>query len=288
MAGFRRLTYINLSPLARPQLPFGRRPVRLKKKGDFMMLRTVSFLCLLAVSLPAAAQNLPAATLDQLAATPVVTVHISEQLRQPPDEAILRVGTEARAGTATAALAANNAKTEKLLAAIKAAGIGSKDVQTQGVSLGADYVYDPPVSGRQERRLAGYVARNSVQIKTQRIDQLTTLMDRLTAAGATEIYGPDFAIADPAPLRAEARKRAMARGQSEASEYARNAGFARVQLLSVEEGVSYRASDIVVTGSRIGPPPPPPPAAPERGGGSIEPGQIETGVTLTLQYRMER
>jgi hypothetical protein len=61
-----------------------------------------------------------------------------------------------------------------------------------------------------------------------------------------------------------------------------------VQLLSVEEGVSYRASDIVVTGSRIGPPPPPPPAAPERGGGSIEPGQIETGVTLTLQYRMER
>ena len=155
MAGFRRLTYINLSPLARPQLPFGRRPVRLKKKGDFMMLRTVSFLCLLAVSLPAAAQNLPAATLDQLAATPVVTVHISEQLRQPPDEAILRVGTEARAGTATAALAANNAKTEKLLAAIKAAGIGSKDVQTQGVSLGADYVYDPPVGGRQGRRLAG-------------------------------------------------------------------------------------------------------------------------------------
>ena len=57
--------------------------------------------------------------------------------------------------------------------------------------------------------------------------------------------------------------------------------------MSVEEGVSYRSSEIVVTGSRIsqqGAPPPPAPV-PERGGG-IEPGQIETGVTLTLVFRM--
>jgi len=114
------------------------------------------------------------------------------------------------------------------------------------------------------------------------------LLDTLTAAGATNIYGPSFGIADPAPLRAEARKRAMARGEAEATEYARNAGFSRVRLLSVQEGVSYRSADIVVTGSRISPmaAPPPPPPVPERG--SIEPGQIETGVTLTLQYRMER
>ena len=72
-------------------------------------------------------------------------------------------------------------------------------------------------------------------------------------------------------------------------EYATNAGFRRVSLLSVEEGVSYLSSDaVVVTGMRAAaPPPPPPPPAPERGGG-IEPGQIETGVQLTLVYRMER
>jgi uncharacterized protein YggE len=252
------------------------------------MLRSLAFACLTVISVPVAAQNVPAATLDQLAATPVVTVHIAEQLRKPPDEATLRVGTESHANTATAALAANNEKTAKLLAGIKGAGIGSKDVQTQGVSLSADYAYDPPVNGRQNRRLAGYIARNSVQIKTRQIEQLTKLMDTLTAAGAREIYGPEFSIADPAPLRAEARRRAMARGEAEASEYARNAGFARVQLLSVEEGVSYHASDIVLTGNSIPPvaAPPPPPPAPERG--SIEPGQIETGVSLTLQYRMQR
>lgn len=252
------------------------------------MLRFVAFACLATVGAPAAAQSIRAAGLDQLAATPVITLHISEQLRKPPDEAILRVGTESRADTATAALAANNAKTQKLLAAIRAAGIAPKDTQTQGVSLNADYVYDPPVAGRQNRRLAGYVARNSVQIKTRDIDRLTQLIDSLTASGATEIYGPQFSIADPAPLRAEARRRAMARGQAEATEYARNAGFARVQLLSVEEGVSYAVNDLpIVSGTRIASvSAPPPPPAPERD--SIEPGQIETGVSLTLQYRMQR
>lgn len=251
-----------------------------------MTLRSVAFLFLMAVSVPLAAQPLPA-SLDQLAATPVVTVRISEQLRSPPDEATLNVATEAREPTAVAALAANKVKTERLIAAIRAAGIGAKDVQTEGVSLGADYVYEP-FSGGQRRRFVGYVARNSVRIKTRQIDQLVNLLDKLTAAGASEIYGPSFSIADPAPLRSEARRRAMARGEAEASEYAHNAGFTRVRLLSVEEGVSYRATDIVVTGTRVGAPPPPPPPPAAESGGSIQPGQIETGVTLTLQYRMER
>lgn len=249
---------------------------------------TVAFAFLALTAAPAAAQSLPA-SLDELAATPVVTLQISEQLRSPPDEASLTASTEAREASATAALKADKAKTEQLLAAIRAAGIGPKDVQTEGVSVSADYAYET-VNGRGTRRLNGYVARNSVRIKTRQIDRLTGLLDTLTSAGATDIYGPNFSIADPAPLRSEARRRAMARGEAEATEYARNAGFARVRLLSVQEGVSYRASDIMVTGTRIGaPPPPPPPPAPERdGGGSIQPGQIETGVTLTLQYRMER
>jgi hypothetical protein len=83
----------------------------------------------------------------------------------------------------------------------------------------------------------------------------------------------------------------MARGQAEATEYARNNGFNSVRLLSVEEGTSYRGTDVVVTGTRISamaPPPPPPPPAPERGGGIVAPGQLETSVSLNLLYRMER
>jgi len=91
-------------------------------------------------------------------------------------------------------------------------------------------------------------------------------------------------------MRREARLRALARGEAEATEYARANGFSRVRLLSVEEGTSFRGTDIVVTGARISnvAAPPPPPPMPERGGGIVAPGQIDTGVSLGLLYRMER
>ena len=165
-------------------------------------------------------------------------------------------------------------------------------MQIQGIQLQPDYRWDTQPGGRGQQTLIGYIASNSVQIKTRDIDGLTKLLDTLTAAGANTVYGPNFGIADPAPLRREARVRAMARGQAEAVEYARNNGYASVRLLSVEEGTSYRGTDIIVTGSRISnvsAPPPPPPPAPERdGGGIVAPGQLETGVSLNLLYRMER
>lgn len=240
----------------------------------------------------AIAQSIPVSSIADMAATPLVRVNISETLRSRPDEASLTVGTQAKAPTAKGAVAASKVKTEKLLAAIRAAGIRERDIQTQGLQLSQDYRYDRQPDGRGEQRLIGYVASNSVLIKTRDVDALTTLLDALTAAGADTVYGPNFSIADPAPLRREARVRAMARGEAEATEYARNNGFARVRLLSVEEGVSYRGSDIVVTGSSIrqlsAPPPPPAAPAPERDGGVVAPGQIETGVSLNLLYRMER
>ena len=253
----------------------------------------LSFLTLTLVALPATAQTLPTASIAEMATTPLVRVSIAENLRTPPDEASLTVGTTAKAATAKEAVAASKVKTERLLAAIRNSGIRERDIQTQGIQLSADYRWEQGASGRDGRQvLVGYVAGNSVMIKTRDIDALTGLLDSLTAAGADTVYGPTFAIADPAPLRREARVRAMARGEAEASEYARNNGFKSVRLLSVEEGVSYRGTDIIVTGSRIAnvgaPPPPPPPPAPERGGGIVAPGQLETGVQLNLLYRMER
>ena len=238
----------------------------------------------------ALAQQAPTASISEMASTPLVRVNIAESLRTPPDEASLTVGTEARASTATQAVVANKAKTEKLLASIRAAGIRERDIQTQGIQLRPDYRWDNVPGGQGRQTLIGYVASNSVQIKTRSIDTLTSLLDALTTAGADSVYGPNFSISDPAPLRREARVRAMGRGQAEATEYARNNGFRTVRLLSVEEGTSYRGTDIIVTGTRISTvaAPPPPPPAPERDNGVIAPGQLETSVSLNLLYRMER
>jgi uncharacterized protein YggE len=225
----------------------------------------------------------------------LVKLQIAENLRTPPDEASIQVGTQARAATAVAATAANKEKTERLLATIRRAGLRERDIQTQGIQLQPeyDYVQEPGTrSGRQVFR--GYVASNTIQLKTRDLPRLTVLLDTLTAAGADTVYGPNFSISDPILLRREARVRGLARGEAEAMEYARNRGFNSVALLSVEEGTSYRGTEVVVTGSRInsayaGAPPPPPPPQAERGGDAlVAPGQLETGVVLNLIYRMQR
>lgn len=154
-----------------------------------------------------------------MASSPLVRVSIAESLRTPPDEASITVGTQAKSATATEAVAANKVKTEKLLATIRSAGIRERDTQTQGIQLQADYRWDNETNGRGHQTLVGYIASNSVKIKTRAIEKLTSLLDVLTAAGADSIYGPSFGISDPAPLRREARLRAMARGQAEATEY---------------------------------------------------------------------
>ena len=155
------------------------------------------------------------------------------------------------------------------------------------MSLSPDYAFET-VAGRGNRRLVGYIASNTIEVKTGRIDLLSALIDQVAAAGVEQIRGPNFSISDPLPLRRQARQRGMARGQAEALEYAQSAGFARVELLSVDQSVSNRSSDIVVMGSRQMAPGEPPraPEPPRVDRGGIEPGQIETGVTLILVYRM--
>ena len=250
------------------------------------------FLATAIVAAPAAAQIAPQSTIAELATTPLIKLQIAETLRTPPDEATITVGTQVRAPTATAAAAGNKEKTEKLLATIRRSGIRERDIQTQGIQLSPEYNYvNDPATGRGRQVFNGYLASNSIQLKTRDIAKLTALLDILTNAGADSVYGPNFSIADPLPLRAEARKRALARGAAEALEYARAQGFSRVSLLSVEEGTSYRGTDVIVTASRVQSaamaPPPAPPPAPERDG-IVAPGPLETGISLGLIYRMER
>ena len=139
-------------------------------------LKAALLSAVLMVPAAALAQAAPAASIAEMASTPLVRVNVAESLRTPPDEATISVATQAKAPTATAAVAANKLKTEKLLAAIRAAGIRERDIQTQGIQLQPDYRWDPPTPGGQgQQRLIGYVANNSVQIKTRNVDKLTPL-----------------------------------------------------------------------------------------------------------------
>lgn len=84
-------------------------------------LMSIGLLAASALPTTAISQQAPTASISEMASTPLVRVNIQESLRTPPDEASMTVRTQAKAATATEAVALNKTKTEKLLATIRAA-----------------------------------------------------------------------------------------------------------------------------------------------------------------------
>ncbi|MGF1550080.1 MAG: SIMPL domain-containing protein [Sphingomonadaceae bacterium] len=224
-----------------------------------------------------------AADLRALAENPLVTVQVSDSVETSPDSALIHVGVQTPAPTASAALAQNSREMEQVLAAIRAAGIAQRDIQTTGIMIHPQYDYEGTRRGMPPR-LTGYQASNSVQVTIDDIGSIGAFLDRIVTAGGTSVSGPHFTVSDPDPLLREARANALRKADALAAEYARARGYSRARLVSVQEGGFHGGGPIVVTGSRISglaapPPPPPPPVAP---------GQVSTGVTLAVQYILER
>ncbi|HEU0042959.1 SIMPL domain-containing protein [Sphingomonas sp.] len=210
---------------------------------------------------------------------PVITLSVQETVEVAPDIATVGAGVETIAPTAAAALQQNSVKMRRVIAAIRAAGVAERDVRTNTVRVGARYDYPNRV-----RSFQGYAATNTVTVLLRDIAAVGPFLDRVTAAGATEVNGPTFAVEQANRYSATARDRAVERAAGEAQAYARRAGFKQARLLSIMEGGSFvQPFDIVVTGESrqsaapVSAPPPP-----------VLGGQQSVGVSITAMYRMER
>ena len=207
---------------------------------------------------------------------PVITVSATESIDTAPDLAVVSAGVSTLAPTAVAALQANSAKMTRMVAAVRAAGVAERDIQTRGISINADYAY---VNNAQQFR--GYRASNTVSIRSRDIPGLGRFLDALVTAGGNQIEGPSFTVEKPEPLINQARGRALVSAQANADALARQAGFKRARLLALSEnsnrafGQNLRAFDVSA------PPPVVQTSAP------IAPGEVSTSVTVTATYRLE-
>jgi hypothetical protein len=222
-----------------------------------------------ALMLPVAAFAAPQVNLAPTG--PVVELSISESIEAAPDRATIGAGVTTTAPTATEAMRQNAAEMTKVIARIKALGIAEKDIQTTGVALGPLYDYQDggPV-------FRGYQAANRVSVILRKIDQTGPVLDALVEAGATDIGGPTFAIADDTALKEQARKAAVARGAAQARAYAAMLGYADVRVLAVSENIAgsvpfYAAAKVVALEATATP---------------IQPGMVGTDVNLTITYEL--
>ena len=222
-----------------------------------------------ALMLPAAAFAAPQVNIAP--AGPVVELSIHESIEAAPDQVTIGAGVTTTEPTATAAMRRNAEEMTKVIARIKALGIAENDIQTTGVALGPQYDYQ---NGGPVFR--GYQANNRVNIILRKIEDTGRVLDALVEAGATDIGGPTFAIADDTALKEQARKAAVARGAAQARAYAAMLGYADVRVLAVSENIAgsvpfYAAAKVVALEATATP---------------IQPGMVGTDVNLTITYEL--
>jgi uncharacterized protein YggE len=135
------------------------------------------------------------------------------------------------ATTAAEALAANARVMTAAMAVLRRAGVAERDIQTRGLSLQPQYRYDSD----RAPSLTGYQASNSVNVRLREIGRAGAVIDALVAAGANQISGPSFGLAEPEAALDEARALAVTRARARAELYAKAAGVRLGRLVSISE-----------------------------------------------------
>ena len=195
-----------------------------------------------------------------------------------PDIAFLTSGVVSQGDTARAALDANTAAMQKLIASLKDASIEAKDIQTSGFSVQPRYVYSQRNDGQQEPpRIVGYEVRNNVTVTVRDLTKLGAVLDNAVTEGSNQIDGLSFDVSNKTALLNEARKKAFADAKAKAELYAEAAGvkLGRLRDLSEQAGAF----------------PPPRPmmrmeAAKARADVPIERGEQELQVNITATWEI--
>ena len=162
----------------------------------------------------------------------LLSVSSRAEARKAPDIATFSAGVVTQAADGNAALRQNAEQMNRVLAAIKAAGVADKDVQTSGISLNPQYRYED----NQPPRITGYQASNTVNVKLREVAKMGKVLDALVASGANQVNGPSFGIDDPEPLYDRARLDALKAARARAETYAGALGVRVRRIVSISEG----------------------------------------------------
>jgi uncharacterized protein YggE len=156
-----------------------------------------------------------------------ITVTGTGHVKAVPDEAEFSLGVTTKGSTARAALSENSAQMQRLIAALKAAGVAREDIKTQDVSVGQSY----EGSGQP----SGYSAHNTVSVRIRDLDRAGAVLDAAARAGANNVYGPSLSRSDREGLEAKALKDAVANARNRAKALAEAAGVSLGEVTAIAE-----------------------------------------------------
>ncbi len=206
---------------------------------------------------------------------PTVVTHGEATVRRAPDRAFVDLAVETRAQTPKDASTRNAQLMTAVQEKVRALGVPADALRTRGYQLNPEFDY---VNGRQIPR--GYTARNHIEVRLDKLEQLGEVIDTAIAAGATHAGSVRFDLRERDLLEREALKQAVADARARAEAAAAGAGSAVARILKIEEG----ATDV--------PPPIPYMAAARMEAKQAMPtpiaaGEIEIRATVTLTAELK-
>ena len=143
-----------------------------------------------------------------------ITVTGTGKVTLTPDIAYITIGVHSQDAAASVAMTANNKSAQAVIAAIKAAGVAEKDIQTTNFSIYPQQQYD------NNGKLTGiiYMVDNSVYITVRDLTKLGGLLDASVTSGANSVNSISFDVNDKTAALSQARSAAVADARKQADE----------------------------------------------------------------------
>lgn len=248
----------------------------------------VAFLPLLIVTLMVSGCA-PAASASQASVTDqtrTITVVGTGKVQAKPDVAHLNVGVDVTAATTTEAVEKAQVKMTAVLAALKAAGIPDKDIQTSHYSInfertqqdaGPTTAGSKPAAPGGEGELEGfYRVSNMVDVTVRDLDKVGDALDATVKAGANNVWGVSFSLDDTSTPEVQAREKAVADAKARAESLAKLNGVGVGEVLAISEVIGNTPAPVFLKEAAS--------MAYGGGGGAVEPGELTFTTMVQVTY----
>ncbi len=211
---------------------------------------------------------------------PQLVVRGQGRVEVVPDQLQLRLGVVTEGSEADFALAENNQRMSAVMAMLADIGIAADEMATGQFQIRPEWSLPPrPTPANWQRQIIGYRVSNELRIATRRIDLAGRLLATAQQAGANQVGGLQFTLADPEEHRQRAITLATEQAVREAKTLAQAAGvkLGDVQSLVLDSSNNAPGPQLMMAEARL--------ASVESV--PIATGKVEVSASVSLVYLLE-
>ena len=205
---------------------------------------------------------------------PAISVSGEATLQFKPDQVELGIAVVTRAPTAQEAAAENATAMNQVSEALKKTLGGKGILRTVGYRVRAVYEYD-----RQSKRnrFVAFEATNRLSVRSPDVKGVGLLLDAAIKAGANNIDGPNWSLAQPDQAESQAQVAAYKNAKARAEALAQAAGLKLGKVLSIKVGQGYQPRKATMAFK----------AAPAPESTPVEAGKITISATVKCKFALE-